>query len=187
MYRRIAGVCGRLASLALCVSALSAPQARPVDVAAPPPTPRALFPDLFDDVQNGHVFADKQDVRGCGAQGAACANSGELSCSQTRHAGCFKDVCRDEFLSAVPRQRLGPPGRAGRHRAAYRFPLGHLDALQPRTPAILIFVGLTRSLRGTRRALSRNVLLGFVLHDAGTGDAAAGRTSSNTWSVTLPI
>ena len=60
MYRRIAGVCGRLASLALCVSALSAPQARPVDVAAPPPTPRALLPDLFDDVQNGHVFADSK-------------------------------------------------------------------------------------------------------------------------------
>src|SRR5258708_7904721 len=58
MHRRVAWICSGLASLGLCLSALSAPQPEPARVDASPATPRALFPDLFDAVQNAHVFAD---------------------------------------------------------------------------------------------------------------------------------
>ena len=58
MHRRAPWVCSGLASLGLCLSALSAPQPKTAGVEATPSTPRALFPDLFDAVQDAHLFAD---------------------------------------------------------------------------------------------------------------------------------
>ena len=58
MHRRAPWVCSGLASLGLSLTALSAPQPNPTGVEATPATPRALFPGLFDAVQNAHLFAD---------------------------------------------------------------------------------------------------------------------------------
>jgi alpha,alpha-trehalase len=58
MHHRAPWTCSWLASLGLCLPALSAPQLQPASVDAAPPTPRALFPQLFDAVQNARVFAD---------------------------------------------------------------------------------------------------------------------------------
>jgi alpha,alpha-trehalase len=122
MHRRASWICGGLASLGLCLSALSAPQPKAPVADVPPATPRALFTDLFDAVENARVFADSKTF----ADAVPKAPPAQILASF--HAA--KPVTQDDLKAFVDKNFLLPSQANGAELPAERVAIAqHIDSL----------------------------------------------------------
>jgi alpha,alpha-trehalase len=122
MQRCTPWICGGLASLGLCLTALSASQPKPLAIDAPPATPRALFSDLFDAVQNARVFADSKTF----ADAVPKAPPAQILASY--HAA--KPVTQDDLRAFVETHFLLPSQANGSELPVERVGIAqHIDSL----------------------------------------------------------
>ena len=115
------------------------------------------------------AFPRQQDLCGCRAQIGTGGNSGALPCGQTGIARGVARICRGQFLVASTSRGAATADGAGRHHPPYRLAMGSAHPFQQHGAALFLTAAAARILRRTRRSLSRIVLLGFLLHDAGIG------------------
>jgi alpha,alpha-trehalase len=110
-----------LTSLLLCQAALAAPPLEPV-LAAPPATPRALFGELFDAVQNARVFADSKTF----ADAVPTASPAQIL-ADFRAA---KPVTQDDLKTFVAKYFILPPQPTGAELPPARDGIAqHIDSL----------------------------------------------------------
>ncbi len=142
----------------------------------PGPVPTDAASDIQRLVRGGTELAAvrrQQDLRRCGAQSAAGRHSGPLPERPPGLARRAAALRRRELSVAGAGRRAGAGaaafGAAGPDHATYRRAVESADALDANGAARLLAAAAAGGLRRARRAFPRDVLLGFVLHDARSG------------------
>ena len=180
---RLTFIAARLALIAMLAAGTSLAQDQPLRRAGsdvPPAPPSELFDRLFVRAATSGVFPDFKIFVDAVPREAPARNPGRLSRPAAALESGVGEVRATIFHAAAARGHAraatGPPDRRS-HRGSLADPDAH-DAGRSR-----LFVGaaVARALCRARRAFHRDLLLGFLFHDAGPR-ARASRRSATAWS-----
>ncbi len=130
--------------------------------------PQVLFKDLFVAVQGAQLFADGKAFPDAVPNGAPADILRQYHAERPASPAALRDFVEAHFT--LPSEIAGAPSPPGQVSITE-----HIDGLWGCTDpqlrhraGLFLFVGHAAAVRGSGRPLPRNVLLGFLLHHAGT-------------------
>jgi len=146
-------IAARFVAVLVAAPAVAATQAGSTPPEAYPDPPQVLFKDLFVAVQTQAIYQDGKAFADATADAAPDEILAQYHAARPDSAAALKRFVDTHFLlSGQASSAASPPAQVGI--------VAHIDAL---------WDTLTTTLRGPGRPLSRDLLLGFLLHHARSG------------------